>query len=39
MGADIADINNDGNPEIYTTDMFPEDDAGIKTKDKFRKLG
>ncbi|MEO5591490.1 MAG: VCBS repeat-containing protein, partial [Chitinophagaceae bacterium] len=35
MGADIADINNDGYPEIYTTDMFPEDDAGIKTKTNF----
>ena len=28
MGADIADINNDGYPEIYVTDMFPEEDAG-----------
>ena len=35
MGADIADINNDGYPEIYTTDMFPEDDARIKTKTNF----
>ena len=35
MGADIADINNDGYPEIYVTDMFPEDDARIKTKTNF----
>lgn len=24
MGADIADINNDGSPEIFTTDMLPQ---------------
>ncbi len=35
MGADIADVNNDGRPDIYVTDMFPEDDARIKTKTNF----
>ena len=35
MGADIADINNDGYPEIYVTDMFPEKEARIKTKTNF----
>ena len=35
MGADIADINNDGYPEIYVTDMLPETDARIKTKTSF----
>jgi enediyne biosynthesis protein E4 len=25
MGNDISDINNDGNPDIYTMDMIPED--------------
>jgi len=32
MGADIADINNDGFPEIYVTEMTPEGNARRKTK-------
>jgi hypothetical protein len=31
MGADIGDINNDGYPEIFTTDMLPGDDYRMKT--------
>lgn len=31
MGADIADLNNDGNPEIFTTDMLPADNLRLKT--------
>lgn len=35
MGADIADLNNDAWPDIFVTEMLPEDDRRIKTKTKF----
>ncbi len=35
MGADMADINNDGWPEIFATEMTPEDNARLKTKALF----
>ena len=35
MGADMADINNDGYPEIFVTEMLPEGDARYKTKMTF----
>jgi len=35
MGADLADINNDGHPEIFTTDMLPDDDNRLKTLGAF----
>ena len=31
MGADIADLTNDGYPEIFSTDMLPEEDYRLKT--------
>ena len=35
MGADMADINNDGYPDIFTTDMMPDDDIRLKTTSSF----
>ena len=35
MGADIQDINNDGKPDIFTTDMLPGDDYRLKTNTSF----
>ncbi len=35
MSADVADINNDGRPEIFTTDMIPDDDYRLKTTGTF----
>ena len=31
MGADMADINNDGYQEIFTTEMLPRDEKRLKT--------
>jgi hypothetical protein len=35
MGADLADLTNDGYPEIFSTDMLPEDDYRLKTLSSF----
>jgi enediyne biosynthesis protein E4 len=35
MGSDVADLNNDGSPEIFTTDMLPSDNVRLKSMTKF----
>jgi hypothetical protein len=35
MGLDIADVDNDGWPDVYTTDMLPRDEHRLKTTTSF----
>lgn len=35
MGSDLADVNNDGYPDIFATDMLPQTEYRLKTKTTF----
>lgn len=35
MGADIADLDNDGRPDIFVTEMLPNERSRVKTKTPF----
>ena len=35
MGLDVADVDGDGWPDVYTTDMLPDDDRRLKTTSQF----
>lgn len=35
MGLDVGDVDNDGRPDVYVTDMLPEDDHRLKLMSAF----
>jgi len=38
MGADMADLNNDGAPEIFVTDMLPNEEYRLKTTSSYENI-
>lgn len=38
MGSDIADVNNDGNPDVFATEMLPRDEIRLKTTTEFENI-
>jgi hypothetical protein len=38
MGADMADINNDGHQDIFVTEMLPDNDFRLKTTTSFENV-
>jgi enediyne biosynthesis protein E4 len=38
MGSDMADVNNDGLPDIFATEMLPYDEERLKTTTEFESI-
>jgi enediyne biosynthesis protein E4 len=38
MGSDLADVNNDGRPDIFATEMLPNEEARLKQTTKFENV-
>jgi enediyne biosynthesis protein E4 len=38
MGSDLADVNNDGRPDIFNTEMLPNEEARLKQTTKFENI-